>query len=96
MQTEKLNEDNINTLLEKLLKRSPISYGKYEASVNEIIGNVRENGDKAVFELEKKFDKVDLNPDNIRVTKEEIDEAYTKVDEKLLTVIRKSLKNIRA
>lgn len=96
MQTEKLNEDNINTLLEKLLKRSPISYGKYEASVNEIIGNVRENGDKAVFELEKKFDKVDLNPGNIRVTKEEIDEAYTKVDEKLLTVIRKSLKNIRA
>lgn len=96
MQTEKLNEDNINTLLEKLLKRSPISYGKYEASVNEIIGNVRENGDKAVFELEKKFDKVDLNPGNIRVTKEEIDEAYTKVDEKLLNVIRKSLKNIRA
>jgi histidinol dehydrogenase len=96
MQTEKLNEDNINTLLEKLLKRSPISYGKYEASVNEIIGNVRENGDKAVFELEKKFDKVDLNPQNIRVTKEEIDEAYSKVDEKLLTVIRKSLKNIRA
>lgn len=96
MQTEKLNEDNINTLLEKLLKRSPISYGKYEASVNEIIENVRENGDKAVFELEKKFDKVDLNPQNIRVTKEEIDEAYSKVDEKLLTVIRKSLKNIRA
>ena len=96
MEIEKLNEENIKTLLTKLLKRSPISYGKYEASVNEIIGNVRENGDKAVFELEKKFDKVDLTPQNIRVTKEEIDEAYSKVDEKLLTVIRKSLKNIRA
>ncbi|MDD6551242.1 MAG: histidinol dehydrogenase [Lachnospiraceae bacterium] len=96
MEIEKLNEENIQTLLTKLLKRSPISYGKYEASVNEIIGNVRENGDKAVFELEKKFDKVDLTPQNIRVTKEEIDEAYSKVDEKLLTVIRKSLKNIRA
>ncbi|MQN01521.1 MAG: histidinol dehydrogenase [Lachnospiraceae bacterium] len=96
MEIEKLNEENIKTLLTKLLKRSPISYGRYEASVNEIIKNIRERGDAAVFELEKKFDKVDLTPENIRVSDEEIKEAYTKVDEKLLNVIRKSLKNIRS
>ena len=62
---------------------------------NEIINNVRENRDKAIFDYTKKFDKADIDASNIRVTKEEIQEAYDKVDEKLLAVIRKSLVNIK-
>ncbi|MBQ2577752.1 MAG: histidinol dehydrogenase [Lachnospiraceae bacterium] len=95
MKTLKLTNETTQTLLEKLLKRSPISYGSYEKSVNEIISQVREHGDETIFELEKKFDHAELNADNIKVTEEEIKEAYEAVDPSLLEVIRKSLVNIR-
>lgn len=95
MKTLKLTNETTKTLLEKLLKRSPISYGSYEKSVNEIITQVREDGDEAIFALEKKFDHAELNADTIRVTEEEIREAYEMVDASLLDVIRKSLVNIR-
>lgn len=82
-------------LLESLLKRSPNHYGEFEGRVNEIISNVRENKDKAVFEYTKKFDGVEVDADSVLVTDAEIEEAYTKVDDKLLCVIRKSLVNIK-
>ncbi len=39
----------------------------------------------------KKFDQADLNAENIKVTEEEIEEAYKEVDPKLVEIIRKSL-----
>lgn len=82
-------------ILENLLKRSPNSYGEFEGRVNEIIENVRANRDAAIFDYTKRFDGADINAENILVTEDEIKEAYEKVDEKLLTVIRKALVNIR-
>ena len=95
MRILKLTKDSKQNILENLLKRSPNNYTEYESSVNEIINNVRENRDKAIFDYTKKFDKADIDASNIRVKKEEIQEAYDKVDEKLLAVIRKSLVNIK-
>lgn len=95
MRILKLTKDSKQNILENLLKRSPNNYTEYESSVNEIINNVRENRDKAIFDYTKKFDKADIDASNIRVTKEEIQEAYDKVDEKFLAVIRKSLVNIK-
>ncbi len=95
MRILKLTKDSKQNILENLLKRSPNNYTEYESSVNEIINNVRKNRDKAIFDYTKKFDKADIDASNIRVTKEEIQEAYDKVDEKLLAVIRKSLVNIK-
>lgn len=95
MRILKLTKDSKQNILENLLKRSPNNYTEYESSVNEIINNVRENRDKAIFDYTKKFDKADIDASNIRVTKEEIQEAYDRVDEKLLAVIRKSLVNIK-
>lgn len=95
MRILELTEDSKKNILENLLKRSPNNYGKFEKSVNEIIENVRANRDAAVFSYTKQFDGADIDAKNILVTKEEIDEAYEKVDEKLLAVIRKALVNIR-
>ena len=83
MRTLKLTKDSQKNILESLLKRSPNNYTEYESTVNEIINNVKENRDKAVFEYTKKFDKADVDASNIRVTEEEIKEAYELVDEKL-------------
>ena len=95
MRIVKLTDETKNNILENLLKRSPNSYGKFEAAVGEILSNVRANKDAALFKYTKDFDKADINVSNIVVTKEEIEEAYTKVDPKLVNVIRKALKNIK-
>jgi len=95
MRIVKLTDETKNNILEDLLKRSPNSYGKFEVAVNDILLNVRTNKDEALFKYTKDFDKADINASNIVVTKEEIEEAYTKVDPALVDVIRKSLKNIK-
>lgn len=90
-----MTEDTKKNILEDLLKRSPNSYGEYEGTVNEIIENVRINKNQAVFEYTEKFDKADINADNILVTEAEIEEAYTLVDSSLVEVIRRAIVNIR-
>ena len=95
MRIVKLNEDSKKNILEDLLKRSPNSYGKFEATVNEILENVRKNKDEAVFSYTKQFDKADINADTILVTEKEIEEAYTLVDASLVEVIRRAIVNIR-
>jgi len=95
MRIVKLTSETKKNLLDDLLKRSPNNYTEYADTVQEIVDNVKENGNKALFEYTKKFDKADINEGNIRVTKEEIEEAYKQVDEHLLDVIRKALVNIR-
>lgn len=90
-----LTESTKKNLLKDLLKRSPSSYGTYEQTVSEIVNNVKENGDKAVFEYTEKFDHFALNSGNIRVTEEEIKEAYREIPEDLIEVYRHSAANIR-
>lgn len=90
-----LTEESIQGLLTDLLKRSPNNYPEYEGTVNEIIEAVREKGDEALFSYTEKFDHCVLSPDTIQVTREEIDEAYTKLDEAFIHVMRQSAENIR-
>ena len=90
-----LTPETQNNILENLLKRSPNSYGEFEARVNDIITSVREKKDAAIFDYTKRFDGADIDATNILVTEEEIKEAYEQVDEKLLDVIRKALVNIK-
>ena len=91
----KLTKESKNNILEGLLKRSPNSYGQYESAVNAIIEDVKTRKDEAVFEYTKKFDKADINAENILVTEEEIKEAYEQVDASLVEIIRKAIVNIR-
>ena len=90
-----LDENSKKDLLNDLLKRSPNHYGEYIDRVNEIIDTVREKKDAALFEYTARFDGATIDASNIRVTKEEIEEAYKLVDPKLLEVIKKALVNIR-
>ncbi len=90
-----LNKETTSNILESLLKRSPNSYGEYEARVAEIIEEVRKNRDAAVFAYTEQFDHAKIDANHLIVTEEEINEAYENVDPQLLEVIRKSLVNIR-
>ena len=95
MRIQRLTKDAKENLLEDLLKRSPNNYGQYEQGVQEILAHVKEEKDQAVFAYTKKFDHADITADNIKVTEEEIEEAYKEVDPKLVEIIRKALLNIR-
>ena len=96
MRTVRLTKESTKDILENLLKRSPNNYGKFEAAVADILANVKEKGDEALFSYTKEFDKVEVTADTIRVTEAEIQEAYEAVDASLLEVIRKALVNIRS
>ena len=96
MRTVALTKESTKDILENLLKRSPNNYGKFEAAVDNILKNVKEKGDEALFAYTKEFDKTEITGETIRVTEEEIKEAYEAVDPALIEVIRKALVNIRS
>ena len=94
MRIVELNAETKKDLLKNLLKRSPSNFGNYAETVQGIVDDVRDNGDSALFSYTKKFDKADITAENVKVTQEEIDYAYTQVSPELLDVIRKAKKNI--
>ena len=95
MRIVKLTDETKNNLLESLLKRSPNSYSQYEKTVNDIIEDVRTRKDEAIFEYTMKFDKCEMSADRIRVTKEEIQEAYEQMEDSFVAAMKHSAENIR-
>ena len=65
-----------------------------EKIVADIIADVRANGDRAVLEYNLKFDKAKL--DTLLVSREEIEEAFAKVEPEFLEILRQAAENIRA
>ena len=96
MRKVKLTEETKKGLLENLLKRSPNHYGKYEGIVADIIGRIRGEGDAALFSYTREFDHCEINAGNIKVTKEEIREAYDAMEPEFVEVMKKAAANIRA
>lgn len=96
MRIVSLNEESREEILGQLLKRSPNSYEPYNDTVLEIVERVRTEGDQALFEYTNRFDCEGIHASNIRVTEQEMAEAYTEVEERLLKTIRSALANIRA
>lgn len=89
-----LNEETRKDILTNLLKRNPGQYREYEMTVNDILSNVRERGDDALFEYTEKFDHFKLDANSIRVTQEEIEEAYNEYDKDLIRIMQDASKNI--
>ena len=94
MRQLKLTSETKNDILTNLLKRSPAQYTEYEETVKEILNNVKQNKDTALFEYTEKFDHFSLNQSNIRVTQDEIEEAYASYDKELIMVMEKAYQNI--
>ncbi len=96
MRIQKLTQETRKNLLEDLLKRSPNQYEQYEAVVKEILRDVKEQKDEAVFRYTKAFDGAKIDENSILVTEEEKKEAYEHVDSTLLEVMRKAMKKIES
>ena len=96
MRIVKLDENTKAQALEKLIGRGASGYGGYEKTVREIIDNVRRNGDDALIEYSEKFDKCRMTAETLRVTAEEISDAYAALDPALIEVMKKAAENIRS
>lgn len=53
-----------------------------------ILDEVKQSGDQALCGFTRRFDKADLTPDQLRVTKDEIEQAYAEVDQEVLASLR--------
>lgn len=91
-----LTKESRQDILEQLLKRSPNHYTAYEETVNEILKRVKSEGDQALFAYTMQFDGFALTSENIKVSQKEIQEAYGKLDPKLVEVLKRSAGNIQA
>ncbi len=83
-------------LINKRLSRTSSAEERINESVRQIVRDVSENGDSALFRYTKMYDGFDLGEGNIRVTKEEIARAYDNVPKELIEVLKKSAANIAA
>ena len=84
-----------DTDLNRIKNRGQGLEGKYAQSVLEIIENVRKYGDTAVFGYAKKFDRVDLTPKNVRVSENEIEEAFKKVEPEAVEAIKLAVERVK-
>ena len=96
MRQVKLTSDTKKDILTSLLKRSPAQYPEYEKTVAEILDNVRNNGDKAVFEYTEKFDGFKYDSNSIKVSEKEINDAYENYDKELINIMTKAYDNIKS
>ena len=95
MRIIKLDHTTRDNILSDLLKRDPNNYDSYGAAVQEIVEAVKARKDEAVFAYTQKFDNVRIDKHTIRVTEAEIEEAQKGVDQELIAVMEKAMKNIR-
>src|SRR3972149_1865523 len=88
-------EDGFDEALNRIVNRGRIGRADVEASVRNIINQVREKGDEAVIKFTKKFDNYHLSPENIKVSSEEIENAYASIDRKILDHLKLTAERIK-
>jgi histidinol dehydrogenase len=88
--------NDISAELRRIINRGEAATEDVATTVREVVERVRREGDPAVLEYTEKFDKVKLTHKDMRVSPEEIKEAYTRVETKKVDALRLATKNIRA
>jgi histidinol dehydrogenase len=88
--------NDINAELRRIINRGEAATEDVAATVREVVERVRREGDPAVLEYTEKFDKVKLTHKDMRISPEEIKEAYAHVDAKKVDALKLAARNIRA
>ncbi len=89
-------KENLKATVEKLGIRGKMDLKPVIETVQQVIDNIRDNGDKALLGYTEKFDGVKLEASEIRVTDEEIASAKASIDPELMGVMERAAANIRA
>ncbi len=88
--SDKISEENISNFIPRTITQ----LDEIKEDVLNIINEVKSNGDNAIIKFSKKFDDVVLSKSEIKVSEDEITDAYNKIDEKLLEALRFAKKNL--
>ena len=91
-----LNMSDAAALKARVMNRSQLQDEEISRRVKEIVNRVREEGDAALFEYTARFDKADINADNVLVSREEIDKAYEAASPEWLAAMREAARRITA
>ena len=91
-----LNMSDAAELKARVMNRSQLQNDEISRRVKEIVARIREEGDAALFEYTARFDKADINADNVLVTREEIDKAYKAASPEWLAAMREAARRITA
>jgi histidinol dehydrogenase len=91
-----LKGDKENELFNRLAERGQVDNTEIIKKVEEIVDSVRLEGDRALLKYTLRFDGVELDAGCLKVSRQEIDNAYNYVDGKLLDVIKKARQNIES
>lgn len=82
------------TIRKRLLERAETDYSKQQEIVDQVLSDIKENGNAALFSYIRQFDGFEANEENILVTEEELNEAFQQVDPELLAIMREAADNI--
>lgn len=91
-----LRSTDADALQKRVMNRSQLQNDDVSSRVKEIVARVKSEGDKALFEYTKRFDKAEINAGNILVTREEIEAAYAAASPEWLDAMREAAKRITA
>lgn len=89
-------QNDVSAELKRIIGRGETATEEVAAIVKEVVNRVRREGDPALLEYTERFDRVSLSIKDIRVSQEEIIDAYTKVEQKKLDALRLAANNIRS
>jgi histidinol dehydrogenase len=82
--------------LKRIINRGETATEEVAIIVKEVVERVRKHGDPAVLEYTEKFDRVTLALKDLKITPEEIRNAYTKVEARKVDALKRAAQNIRA
>ena len=88
-------QNDVTAELKRIVNRGETATEEVAAVVKEIVDRVRREGDPAVLEFTEKFDNVKLNLKHIKVSPEEIKEAYAHAEIKKVDALKLAAQNIR-
>jgi histidinol dehydrogenase len=86
--------DSKDSAVDSIIFKEYADEAVYEERVREILQNVKDRGDEALIEYTERFDRVKLTPETLRVTKEEVEQAYREVDAAFVSAIKKARDSI--
>ncbi len=90
-----IRDNDYIKFFETLNERAQFDDAEYAAAASEIVAAVKKDRDQALFMYTEKFDKVVLTKENVKVTQDEINEAYALVDDNMQRIIKLSADRIR-
>src|SRR6056297_992957 len=90
-----LRGSKIEQIKEILNDRSQKDLNQYRETARSILQDIQKRGDKALYEYTSRFDQVDLNKETVKDSKQEIEKAKEKVDQKFLKALENAADNIK-